>query len=75
MTDPGWHKDKYKGRQMYPKDTVTRKQMDRQDDRQTRRIDLHRDRLDKVRQEVAALQAQMAKLLQIIEIEEDGGDT
>ncbi len=56
---------------MYPKDTVTRKQMDRQDDRQTRRLDHHRDRLEHVRSDVATLKEQMEKLLQIIEIEDD----
>ncbi len=65
------YKDKFKGRQMYPKDTVTRKQMDRQDDRQTRRIDLHKDRLDRVRDQVAVLRTQMDRLLNIIEIEEE----
>ncbi len=65
------YKDKFKGRQMYPKDTVTRKQMDRQDDRQTRRIDLHKDRLDRVRDDVALLKTQMSRLLDIIEIEEE----
>ncbi len=56
---------------MYPKDTVTRKQMDRQDDRQTRRQDHHRDRLEHVRSDVATLKEQMSKLLSIIEIEDD----
>ncbi len=68
MTD---YKDKYKGRQMYPKDTVTRKQMDRQDDRQTRRIDLWKEKHNRLLEQVRVLQTQMSRLLDIIEIEED----
>ncbi len=48
---------------MYPKDTVTRKQMDRQDDRQTRRIDLHRDRLDQLRIRVEKLEVLLKSFL------------
>ncbi len=54
------YKDKFKGRQMYPKDTVTRKQMDRQDDRQTRRIDLWKDRTKQLEQRVERLEAIIA---------------
>ncbi len=36
MTNP----DKWRGRQMYPKDTVSQKKLDRVDDRSNRRIDL-----------------------------------
>ncbi len=63
--------DKYMGRQMYPKDTVTRKQMDRQDDRQTRRIDLYKEKHLRLQKEVRLLQTQMSRLLDIIEIDED----
>ncbi len=62
--------DKYMGRQMYPKDTVTRKQMDRQDDRQTRRIDLYKDKHLRLQKEVRLLQTQMSRLLDIIEIDD-----
>ncbi len=62
--------DKYMGRQMYPKDTVTRKQMDRQDDRQTRRIDLYKEKHLRLQKEVRLLQTQMSRLLDIIEIDD-----
>ncbi len=60
MTD---FKDRYKGRQMYPKDTVTRKQMDRQDDRQTRRIDLWKDKHNRLQQRVQKLEIFMVELV------------
>ncbi len=56
-------RDPYKGRQMYPKDTVTRKQMDRVSDRSEARIDLHRDRLRRLTLDVRVLQSQMTRLL------------
>ncbi len=58
-------KDKWMGRQFYPKDTVTRKQMDRQDDRQTRRIDLHRDRARILTARVERLEQQIRLILRI----------
>ncbi len=63
--------DQYKGRQMYPKDTVTRKQMDRQDDRQTRRVDLHRDRLERLIERVVKLEAQQDRVVLALKALED----
>ncbi len=60
-------KDKYLGRQMYPKDTVTRKQMDRQDDRQTRRIDLWKEKHNRLDGRLAALEIKLARLTVMIE--------
>jgi len=39
--------DEWKGRQMYPRDTVSQKKLDRVDDRLTRRIDHQKERLQK----------------------------
>ncbi len=58
-------KDKWLGRQFYPKDTVTRKQMDRQDDRQTRRIDLYRDKLSRLDGRVEVLEQQIRLITRI----------
>ncbi len=62
--------DKYMGRQMYPKDTVTRKQMDRQDDRQTRRIDLQGDKIHKLKLRIGELEAAWQRIINLLEDEE-----
>ncbi len=49
-------KDEWKGRQLYPKDTVSQKKLDRVDDRLTRRIDHQKERNHKLQSEVADLQ-------------------
>lgn len=60
MTEP---KDKWMGRQFYPKDTITRKQLDRADDRQTRRVDLWKDKHNRLESRVQALEAILGGLL------------
>ncbi len=60
MTNPS---DKWMGRQFYPKDTVTRKQMDRQDDRQTRRIDLWKEKHNRLEQRVERLEKALGRSL------------
>jgi len=64
-------KDKYQGRQMYPKDTVTRKQMDRQDDRQTRRIDLWKDKHNRLEERVVKLEVLLVTLVKSLQHEGD----
>jgi len=56
------NKDKYMGRQMYPKDTVTRKQMDRQDDRQTRRVDHLKERHLQLKAQLAEFATRVSRL-------------
>ncbi len=60
-------KDKWQGRQFYPKDTVTRKQMDRQDDRQTRRIDLYKEKHNRLEQRVQQLEERMFSWRKVME--------
>ncbi len=60
MTNP--RRDPYKGRQMYSKDTVTKKQMDRKVDRVETRLDYHIVRLRVMRDELRLLQSQMSRL-------------
>ncbi len=60
--------DKWMGRQFYPKDTVTRKQMDRQDDRQTRRVDLWKDKHNRLESRVQALEAEVATLRKVVKL-------
>ncbi len=61
MTD-----DKWKGRQLYPKDTVSQKKLDRVDDRLTRRIDHQKEQLHRkvteLNQALADLRAEMLHL-------------
>ncbi len=52
-------KDQWKGRQMYPKDTVSQKKLDRVDDRLTRRIDLTNE---KIHRKVVQLNERIAAL-------------
>ncbi len=60
MTNP--RRDPYKGRQMYSKDTVTQKQLDRKVDRVEMRLDHHIVRLRAMRDEIRLLQTQMSRL-------------
>ncbi len=46
---------------MYPKDTVTKKQMDRKVDRLETRVDHHLDRLRKLTLEFRVMQSQMTR--------------
>ncbi len=54
--------DQWKGRQMYPKDTVSQKKLDRVADRLERRIDLQGDKLSRLRLQVDALRQQVIDL-------------
>ncbi len=64
-------KDKWMGRQFYPKDTVTRKQMDRQDDRQTRRIDLYKEKHSRLEQRVVILEIFIVELVKKFRMESE----
>ncbi len=56
-------RDPYKGRQMYPKDTVTHKQLDRKVDRVETRLDHHLARVRRLTEDVRLLQSQMSRLV------------
>ncbi len=56
---------------MYPKDTVTRKQMDRQDDRQTRRIDLYKEKHQRLEERVVKLEIFIVELVKKFRMEND----
>ncbi len=47
---------------MYPKDTVTKKQMDRKVDRLEARVDHHRDRVRSLTLDVRVLQSQLTRM-------------
>ncbi len=47
---------------MYPKDTVTQKQMDRKFDRLEARVDHHRDRVRALTLDVRVLQSQLTRM-------------
>ncbi len=55
-------KDPYKGRQMYPKDTVTQKQLDRKVDRVEYRLDHYKARVRALTEDVRILQTQMTRV-------------
>ncbi len=56
-------RDPYTGRQMYSKDTVTRKQMDRKVDRVELRVDHLLQRVRGLAGDVRLLQTQMSRLV------------
>ncbi len=61
MTDS--RRDPYKGRQMYPKDTVTKKQMDRKVDRVETRLDHLLERVRGIATDVGLLRTQLSRVL------------
>ncbi len=63
-------KDEWKGRQLYPKDTVSQKKLDRVDDRLTRRIDHQKERNHKLQQEVADLRQKLEDWITIFKVGE-----
>ncbi len=49
-------RDKWQGRQLYPRDTVSQKKLDVVDDRSNRRIDLLKVKLHDLQQQVGGLE-------------------
>ncbi len=56
MTEP---KDKWRGRQLYPKDTVSQKKLDAVDDRSNRRIDLLKVKVNDLQAKLGGLELEI----------------
>ncbi len=66
--------DKWRGRQLYPKDTVSQKKLDRVDDRLSRRIDLLKTKNNDLKVLIADLQNEFRVWFAALQAHIQGGD-